>query len=123
MRKRACGISALIAGQISLQKYSTASTFGSQSMAPTKVMRGADDASGFGSEVVGAEVVGAEVGSNPAGSEFAGSNLAGSGRYCARSTPVGTTVTRSASTHCIMMERSFAETAITCWNLRTTARS
>src|ERR1700682_2152767 len=50
MRNRACGTSALIEGQTSLQKYSTPSTFGSQSMAPTKVTTGADAASELGSE-------------------------------------------------------------------------
>src|ERR1019366_7661 len=59
MRERACGTSALIAGQISLQKYSTASTFGSQSMAPTKVMRGAEAASGIGSRGIQAGGIGA----------------------------------------------------------------
>src|SRR5260370_11035867 len=107
MRKRAWGTSALIEGQISPQKYSTPSTFGSQSMAPTKVMRGADAARGLGAKFE---------------SEL-GSNSAGAGRYCARSTPVETTVTQSPSTHCVINERTFAETAITCWNLRTAARS
>ena len=37
----------------------------------------------------------------------------GSERYSPRSTPVGTTVTRSRSTHCVISARSLSETAMT----------